>query len=190
MITTKCLRDSHQKRPLPENLICGTKNILPEERFLNEHLLFRSFTADEFEAIPDEDGNILEYKIKKEALPGGTHSISCNWSLFSEPRDIWYAKKPIDSGCYALSVDVLRDKDFNFISLKHSPIVANDECPFDNYSHSEICKKDTEGKPSDKDFNKASQRLKMREKFYENDFAKIVLTPEIIKEAGLIEEAQ
>ena len=62
--------------------------------------------------------------------------ISCNWSAFSKPTDIWYRQNSrLTDGCYSFTV-----KDSRFCNIAtpfHDPLTGQD-IEDENYSHVEI----------------------------------------------------
>lgn len=107
----------------PEHLLINNRKKLPTTAFKNDDKLFHSFDKEDL----DEDNN---FKLESVRFP----DFSCNWSMFSFPKDILYREtaKPTD-GCYSFSVFTSR---YNKMATPvHEPI---DHDKYPNYSHVEV----------------------------------------------------
>jgi hypothetical protein len=107
----------------PVNLLINGRPKLSNDYFDDNHKLYHSYKKDDL----DDNGKIKEETIR---FP----DFSCNWSLFSKPKDILFRENGHKAdGCYSITVLVSR---FNKIATPvHDPINKDD---FQNYAHVEV----------------------------------------------------
>ncbi|WP_167884820.1 hypothetical protein [Leptospira fluminis] len=117
--------------------------------------LYRSFKSSDL----DENKKI---KLETIKFP----DISCNWSRFSYPWDIWYRRNgSLKDGCYSFSIKTARFK--KIANPVHDPLKKTDD-QIENYSHIEIRVME-EGKdfdfepPKNKKLNSDKKKLEYRQ---------------------------
>jgi len=116
---TNILGYLHGKKGFPDRLKMRNRNHCKAEDFKDCHRFFRAFQIRDL----DENGNI---KLETIKFP----DLSCNWSMFSKPQDIWYKENSsINDGCYSFSVKT--SKFNNLATPVHDPLD-------NNYSHTEV----------------------------------------------------
>ncbi len=87
--------------------------------------LYRSYKVSDL----DENNRI---KLETIKFP----DVSCNWSRFSKPWDIWYRENGnIKDGCYSFSIRTSRFE--TIANPVHDPL-SKPDYPDENYSHVEI----------------------------------------------------
>lgn len=111
------------RRKYPQNLLIKGRKKLPTASFQDQEKLYRSYDKDDL----DENDKI---KLETIKFP----DLSCNWSKFSIPKDILFARnaKPTD-GCYSFNVITSRYK--KMATPVHDPI---EDKKFPNYAHVEV----------------------------------------------------
>jgi len=116
---TNILRCFHNKKQIPIRLIKGSRETYDVNKFKDNQRLYRSCRLEDF----GEDGKI---RLETIRFP----DLSCNWSMFSEPQDVWYRENgSINDGCYSFSIKASRFK--NLATPVHDPLD-------DNFSHTEL----------------------------------------------------
>lgn len=160
---TAILRSLH-KVTLPDRLKMNNRNKCKSAEFKNDDRLYRSFNIGDL----DENGKIELTTIK---FP----DLSCNWSKFSCPSDIWYRDNgSLNDGCYSFSVKESRHN--NIATPVHDP-------QENNFSHTEVrvIRQDTsdEEKSNPKKGKKInSDTKKLAYRTYIRGHLKIHLTPQ------------
>jgi hypothetical protein len=107
----------------PLHLLINERPRLSTKSFQDNDKLYHSYKKEDL----GDDGRIKQETIR---FP----DFSCNWSQFSEPKDVLYRNDSSKTdGCYSFTVIVSR---FNNIATPvHDPI---DEGEYQNYAHVEI----------------------------------------------------
>ena len=120
------LSPDYFRKSFPENLRISGRGKLTSDNFLSGDKLFRSFKKTDLDS---------EKHLKPETIK--FPDVSCNWSKFSKPCDIWFRDKgSAKDGCYSFSVE---DSRFNKTATPvHDPIFENDPIYIENYSHTEL----------------------------------------------------
>ena len=107
----------------PKHLYIKGRKKLPIKKLSANDKLFHGF--DDYDI--NEVGQI---KLESIRFP----DFSCNWSLFSYPKDVRYRKNGnLTDGCYSFLVNTARYK--KYATPVHDPIFDK-KCP--NYSHVEV----------------------------------------------------